>query len=1254
MAGKKIEKEEQKMKNHSFPNSVSLSDSEYESSLSDSGVEIGKQSKNDVQTTIQVTELNNRLSLMQEKYASDVQKLSHELAEAKQLAISRKAEVNSVISKFEEQKNELEEKLRLEKREIHQLRMATQSFFTILSNKSPKQIESFDDAISFINALASECLSNEEKVNQLESQLFEASNAANSSKEQQKQIKEKAIKQVAKVQNDSESKIEGLTGLLDKENKKNKQFRKVIKAQTKKIQELQQQLDDLTSSISTQANSVSTINESNIETSVSILEAKNAMISTQLDNTNKEIRNLTIRNNELEIQNHEFSEKCQRQEKQLLVNQEEIAQLAQNCENLSNKSKALSQRNKELKETLISKETEIALLDTNLREAKIEYENLLAKQFATSLSESNSESRPNDLNQNEMYNDAISLITKLLSNQTEDLHNMQLQNKHLIDQLQSANAALGYCDKEIQKLTSENEKLLVQKLNCEKENQIEKDDEQTAFLNAVHDSLLILPREIAEEVTQYENLDYTKSQIYSKTVTKLVEYYKNLKIQKWLNESESVSKIDSQCNTQLDLMTLNASLLVHLGNANRFLKKAANVFQLKVNNQKDDEKPISSDYELISKECARISQFIDENESKIKPENYQPIFNARTFEESTKIIVQFISTSYNGTVNDFNNMDDEKLPFKELICIFETVLMMNSILNSQLNESKLTISYLNQNKEMYKRQSEQLTELDEWKRQHEKELDKIYQAISVLVNNDDSSDQIDIQNEDIPKGGLKDLVNRISNEKKQSIEERERLKQEIQNLQNQLEEAKVLHKKSNKQFCKQVDVIVENIEQNVIDRNDEYQQAIESLQSKISQLKQQKEEEIQRIELKLKKVVKKRNELNEQLIQLTAENESNQAQAKKDILALNEEIDRLNQTIVELNVANSDLQQRLNTMSSKKLIYKQKYQQASNDNQQLLKVINQRSEELAAKYDETVSRLENELTETKRKKDEAEQEIASYQSYKQNILRQNAALTLSERSLKLKLSSMADQLENEKKSYELKEKSIKMSLQNQFVRDSSNITDELMQFRVLLSNLADQYFGITMNPNTEAHQMRQMFSNAVEFKFASKEFKTVNDIWKLREALNLNESVSLSEYVKELNQKCNEKEQKLRELISTIEKLQTENDHLSSECSKTDVYKRDNNNWKEWSRAVLRQFYPSTTKELPIEVIKSHIEEILLSSISQRALFNKVDILRKEKFLLTTRNHIVVNQNPKKPVLNCKSIRPIILLIACARRIHRA
>ena len=191
-------------------------------------------------------------------------------------------------------------------------------------------------------------------------------------------------------------------------------------------------------------------------------------------------------------------------------------------------------------------------------------------------------------------------------------------------------------------------------------------------------------------------------------------------------------------------------------------------------------------------------------------------------------------------------------------------------------------------------------------------------------------------------------------------------------------------------------------------------------------------------------------------------------------------------------------------------------------------------------------------------------------------------------------------------------------------------------------------------------KLKQMFTNAIELKFNSKEYRNVVDVLKLREKLNLPEKVVISEFVEELNNKLNVQEKLILNGNDKIDNLIKENERLKNECIKADIFKRENSSWKEWSRSLLRQFYPSTTSESPIETTKSQIEEIMLSSVSQRRLLNKIDLLRKEKVLLKTRTQLVLPQKPKthynvqskSASITIKSIRPILLVLACTHRIQ--
>lgn len=1298
------------MNNPGFTGNLQLLDSDYDSSTNDSEPSITQETNesrgnfsSNIDNSFQVAELNDRILLLQEKHAQDIQRLSQELDEAKELAKRRKIELNNLVSQFQTQRESMEEKNRIESKELSQLRMAAHSFFAILSAKSSFSIESFDDAVKFVNNLSIDIISKNEKIAQLESKLTssfenEQENNKSQQKYQEKQIKGKIRKTFEKMQKESDSKISSLMDSIKKLNKKKKQYQKIIKGQSEKILQLQQSIDQMTTPTQTNLSPASlissTIGDSHPESTISILEAKNAIASTRLENSNNEIRNLTIKINDLEIQNNDLLSTVQKQEKSIDELRSDNEQLTKAFDEISEKYKIASQENQDFKDALISKETEIALLDTNLRETKIEYENLLSKQSLPSNNNNVADDNSDYKNCN-LYNDAFSSISTLFENQSNEIQKVHLQRKELICQLQNANDFLGFCDKQIQKLISEKEVILDQKATYEKQTNQQKIQEKNDFLNAFNDVLLLLPQDVAEEVSQYENLELTRSQIFLKTVSKVVDYFskrKNLNSSENddLNNENTGNEIDAnKCKKLQELRKINATLMSHLSNTNRFLKKLSSTSRsISSNTNLNDDLVGTSryDFELIRKECARIGSFIDEYEKKVKPENYPSIFDLASFDESTKSLLQFITST--ADINEENDNEKEQLnqqgctasqtPIKELISMFDSVLLTNSILSNQLDESKVTISFLQQNNELHKRESEALSTLQEWKRNHEREIDEIFQQISTLLpipnpiysgssnysnyNSEDSDQKEAAQNEGPKNTGnvFSEIISQISNSQQEVRNENEKLKSIILELEEKVNHSKNSQKQNNEKFCRKADKIIGTIEQNVIDRNEEYQIIIDGLQESIEKSRQEKEKIVTELTNKIKKLIKKKKLLKEKYDQLFNEKENIKSQLTTEINSLNEEIKKLTEMNDQLNQSNNLLQQNLQHKTAKKLIYKQKYEKLNTQNLQLLKDINQRSEDLAAKYDETISKLENELNETRAKKEEAENEIASYSDYKLNLQRQNASLIISERTLKLKLSSLTEQLENERKGFDMKESSLKMSLQNQLSKETSIVSDELMQLRILISNISEKYLNITIHPSTEIQRLKQIFSNAIEIKFNSKEFRIVNDILKLKEKLNIGENVSIVDFIQELNDKIVAQDKIIQSGNEKNDSLLKENEKLKAECIKTDIFKRENLSWKEWSRSLLRQFYPSTTNESPIETTKSQIEEIMFSSVSQRRLLNKIDLLRKEKILLTTRTQLVLPQKPKthynvqskSSAITIKSIRPILLALACAHRIQ--
>ena len=179
--------------------------------------------------------------------------------------------------------------------------------------------------------------------------------------------------------------------------------------------------------------------------------------------------------------------------------------------------------------------------------------------------------------------------------------------------------------------------------------------------------------------------------------------------------------------------------------------------------------------------------------------------------------------------------------------------------------------------------------------------------------------------------------------------------------------------------------------------------------------------------------------------------------------------------------------------------------------------------------------------------------------------------------------------------------------------------------------------------------MKQMFNHAAENKFNSPEIKIYDDIVKLRQKLNIDEKISIVEYFSDLYKKQQECEANYLKYQSQIDNLKKENDFMNCENIKLEAVRKENNKWKDWSRSILRQFYNSTSSDTSNDLIRSRIEEIMLSAISQRKILNKIEILRREKSLLNTRGQFLAPP-PRKQIT--KSIRPLLLVLACAHRLQ--
>ena len=146
--------------------------------------------------------------------------------------------------------------------------------------------------------------------------------------------------------------------------------------------------------------------------------------------------------------------------------------------------------------------------------------------------------------------------------------------------------------------------------------------------------------------------------------------------------------------------------------------------------------------------------------------------------------------------------------------------------------------------------------------------------------------------------------------------------------------------------------------------------------------------------------------------------ESTIQRLQSDVVACHQTIESQEQRIEQEKSSNDSLKQKLNETKSVAKYRKQQLRSAEDEKAEVIKGIRQRSEDIQARYDKVIAKLEGELEQAQSDYKRMSDELTETQAAKDSLVVERAKLYVSEKALKMKLESLSNALERSQEEYQ--------------------------------------------------------------------------------------------------------------------------------------------------------------------------------------------------------------------------------------------
>ena len=1202
----------------------------------------------------QVKDLTARLEMMKSKFDRDQKDIKDELLTAKNNETSARNELVKTVKSFEEKLIQQSTKNKELSKINQELKQQIDAFLNQVNYGGQKKIQTLKEASDIFNNLYSSSEYASDKIKHLESensslldQLDESSQLLKRGAKENLKLKRK-LKQKRKIDNqdDQDSLLKEVAHKMKRSHQNElKEAQSIIDEQKDEILKLKEQLDrslktniQITKDSDSISNNINKILAANTGSNNDIYEANIAILESKLKTTEQLVNDKNDAIHTLQETVDELKEKVNDLSDQLQEAQVTVVAHNESIKVLHEKLKQAKEIIQELNSEITTKDTEIQKYDTTLHELRLKVNQLEAEKQKALLNISKTTPEPAKKYKDkiELYNSRLNSLEELINSQATEIIELHDQRKQLISNLLKVDGFLTEYNENVQEILkySNDAKNETKELQKEIENQQKR--EKLAFNKAFNDCIEMIPRELVKECQEYRN--HEPSNVLRNFVETLV-----FQINKLSNaEPKEANNNSAELN---ELKNRYRILLTHLQNAVKLIKSFANSqFPPIIQNTKSEEYvELTRDDLLIS--CARISKFIQEQNIQLPVPDFSPsLFEPAELndpEKTAKLFLDFVS-----------NEKLEKSPFKELFTIFMSVVQVNHILIKNIESNKFVLQQAARANQLEDSYQQTIRELELWK-DHQGELNKL---LTPLLNSLADDDNNNIEELDFPSL-VKYIVDNIKPEElatpkktKALLSQITALKKQVDQVQKEIENYHKAQANNKQKFYEKADKIIVDLQKQIEKQTKSYENEKAILSAQLKETKRLLDDAKISYDSTLKKVRNKLQKKDDLINSLRNENESltqRSVSFQNQISQQQSQADDDNEAMSSLKAQLRTTAEKLQKMTEHKQHYKQKLIEAEAAKSTILDDLKRRSDELSMKYSSTIAQMDEELSSAREALSNAQNEIETLEQKKQELSLQNAKLRLSERAANLKLNAANEALIRERSVYEARQNSMNLALKaktDATLAAGAEFENEMIK---LLNKILQDEYGIASENESDLKLLILEINDALENR--KYEQFAILDAMKLRRLLRLSPQESLFDKFKNYEREAETQKQLTENAKAEAHKAKNATDHIMREYQKIEKSSIELNEWISWGRTMIRYVSDTANINSTTNQIRFILEEALLSSIKQKDIRRKIEILRSEKKLLLSNKPVLIRSPVKETIL---SIRPIILSLIFSKQLQ--
>jgi len=632
----------------------------------------------------------------------------------------------------------------------------------------------------------------------------------------------------------------------------------------------------------------------------------------------------------------------------------------------------------------------------------------------------------------------------------------------------------------------------------------------------------------------------------------------------------------------------------------------------------------------LIRRCAQLGRFVEDTIGVISKEKFDETFNSY---DNVNTLGIFDLINPNNMDNFFSSILEQlssssDIDIRQVFDMFCAELYLNSILKNHIIELNLRINHYNheisvirQNNGIDESFNHEATFKD--LRRMEKRDSRLRKFLSKIIPIDETIPTINLVAMALEMIQDRTSNGRISINPKDELS---KLRNDSAQLELQVKKERRMRKKMNDEAMNQIKT---------------FQEQIENIKEQLKKSLNDNESKTKDLLIAQNEIVKKTNEI----IEMNNKFDSLTRIHLEEKESMNTKLTQLEAQCQELKVKVSENEQIMNTIKKQRKVLGKKIEKLNTENKQLQDISQSQKEKITEQFS---NKLQEERDQNKKLVCDIEEfrsQVVQLSAKVQQLIAENTKLNVEKRTAEMRMKSTDQRINLEQQTIQTKISTqiaaSQMEQGNMVNQLKKAISESIQVLRELINDNDDEDIrSISNKVVEEVQKLRKIQYLYIEL---------LEDVNLCQNELGIGPNERVFDSLKSLLVNNETKASEVAQNQKLFQQNKEESERLRREMKRTESQIVQLKQWECWGRRIHRVIHEIESVNLSNDELRLSLEEALLSSVSHRSIFFRIESLRSQKQALLKHDKrlLLSKQNQKY------SLRSIMIVCLLSRRIQK-